>query len=333
MILAPLLFAAVTLVAPSDSRIVYVGRFDWSDKASPACEWSASEVRLRVRGASVVAEIDAENPTRLEVVVDGSPNQILALIKGRAQYTFDLGPDGLHDLSLVRREEAFMGVIRFNGFDVPNGQLLRAYPKKRHIEAIGDSITCAFGNEGKDQHEKFRPETENAYESYASIAARKLNADVEIIAWSGRKMWPNNTTPEIYDCVIPTKPAITYDFKGPEPDAIVINLATNDFGKIPPNEAQWTAAYEAFIRRLWTHYPGAQIYAATGPMMFGESLATLKTYMQKISADVNDMRLHLVDFPPQQPENGYGADWHPSIKTDEIMGEQLAGLLKHDLGW
>jgi hypothetical protein len=160
-----------------------------------------------------------------------------------------------------------------------------------------------------------------------------VDADVTIIAWSGRKMWPNNTTPEIYDLVLPTRPAHAYDFKGPAPDAIVINLATNDFGRGAPDQAQWTAAYETFIKRLWGHYPNAQIYAATGSMMGGDSLATLKTYMQKISTDIADPRLHLIDFPTQQQENGFGSDWHPSVKTDEIMGEQLAEALKKDLHW
>jgi len=333
MILAYLAFGILHTISPTDSRIVYVGRFDLSDGAGPTCEWSASEVRLRVHGASVVASIESDNPARWEIVLDGKDVGPLTLKKGKDQYTIDLGQIRDHDLSLVRREEAFMGVTRIEGFDVPGGSLLRARPKSRHIEVIGDSITCGYGNEGKDQNEHFKPETENAYMSYASIAARELNADVTIIAWSGRKMWPNDTTPEIYDWILPTKPAAAFDFKGPAPAAIVINLATNDFGRGAPDEMGWTVAYEAFIRRLWSHYPKAQIYMATGSMMYGDGLATVKRYLQKISADLSDPRVHQIDFDVQKAENGYGSDWHPSVKTDGIMGRQLGETIKRDLHW
>jgi len=333
MILAHLLLGFIGAIAPGDSHIAYVGRFDWSDKDAPACEWSATEVRLRVRGERLIATIESEMETRFEIVVDGQAKGVLALKKGKGQYTVELPAKGDHEVSLVRREEAFMGVTKFEGFDLPGGTLLQAHPRTRNIEVIGDSITCAYGNEGKDRNEHFKPETENAYESYASIAARKVNADVSIAAWSGRKMWPNDTIPEIYDFILPTKMTVRYDFRGPVPAAIVINLATNDFGKGAPDEAQWTAAYESFIKRLWDHYPKARIYATTGPMMAGQSLTTLKQYLQKIDSDLADRRLHLLDFETQREEDGYGADWHPSVKTDEIMGARLAEVLKRDLGW
>ena len=333
MILACLALGVLGTIAPDDSRIVYIGRFDWSDKAAPACEWSASEVRLRVHGASIVVTMDDANGCGWETVVDGKDKGVLPIKKGQGQYAVDLVTDQDHDVSLVRRAEAFMGPTKFEGFDVPNGKLLKARRKTRNIEFVGDSITCGYGNEGKDQTERFKPETENAYESDASVAARLVNADVTIIAWSGRKMWPDDTTPEIYDCILPTQANPVYDFKGPAPAAVIINLATNDFGKQAPDEDKWTSAYETFIRRIWSHYPKAQIYATTGPMMFGDPLATLKTYLQKINADIGDHRLHLLDFDSQKQENGFGADWHPSIKTDEIMGAQLAEVLKHDLGW
>ncbi|MDR3689726.1 MAG: GDSL-type esterase/lipase family protein [Fimbriimonas sp.] len=320
-------------VAPSDPRIVYVGRFDWTDKASPTCEWSASEVRLRVQGATFTATVDDANGCGWEIVIDGKATGVLPLKKGADTYAVNLGNDSVHEVSLVRRAEAFMGPTSFKGFEVPNGKLLKAKPRSRHIEVVGDSITCGYGNEGKDQNERFRPETENAYESYASVAARLLDADVTIIAWSGRKMWPDNTTPEIYDTILPNEGKGQYDFKGPVPSAVVINLATNDFGKSAPDEDGWTRAYETFIRRIWSHYPKAQIYAATGPMMVGDPLAKLQQYLQKISTDMNDPRLHLIDFETQKQENGLGSDWHPSVKTDEIMGAQLAGVIKRDLHW
>ena len=35
--------------------------------------------------------------------------------------------------------------------------------------------------------------------TYGGIAARKLVAELQVVAWSGRKLYPNNTTVELYD--------------------------------------------------------------------------------------------------------------------------------------
>ena len=45
------------------------------------------------------------------------------------------------------------------------------------IEFIGDSLTCAYGVEGKDEYEHFKTSTENFSKSYAYIAANILNLD------------------------------------------------------------------------------------------------------------------------------------------------------------
>jgi hypothetical protein len=152
-------------------------------------------------------------------------------------------------------------------------------------------------------------------------------------------MWPDNTIPAIYDLVLPTQPTPTFNFKQPAPQAVVINLATNDFGPGNPDETNWTGAYEAFIKRVWAHYPKAIVYCATGSMMSDgfppdrKALSTLVGYLQRMIARMDDKRLRLIQFDPQKMEDGLGSDWHPSVKTDGIMAAKLVAALKHDLGW
>lgn len=341
MLIAAVLFAlSPAKIAVTDPRILYVGRFDRHDSTSAACQWSATEVRLNLKGQTVKVEMDEKGHDRWQVVVDGTPKEVIAPTAGDGVYTIDAGTSGKHEVRLVKRTEPFVGTTRFVGFETPDGDLSAIKAKKRRLEVIGDSITCGYGNEGPNQNERFKPETENAYMSYASIAARSLDADVEIIAWSGRKMWPNDTVPEIYDMVLPSEKEPTYDFKGPAPDAIVINLATNDFGAKNPDETQWTGAYEAFIHRLWGHYPKARIYAAIGSMMTDgypperKALTTLRGYLERMVARINDKRLGMIEFEQQKMElDGIGSDWHPSVKTHEKMGAKLADRLRADLNW
>lgn len=336
----PLLGQATLPIPADDSKIVYVGRFDRRDPKAPACQWSASEVRLAVDGPTLNASIEEHGNDFWEVVVDGQSKPVLAPKDGTTDtYTIDLGGKGLHEVRLVKRTEPFVGTTIFHGFETPDGKLGRAKVKKRHLEVVGDSITCGFGNEGANQNEPFKPSTENAFQSYASIAARALDADVTLIAWSGRKMWPDNTMPEIYDRILPTQADPVYDFKGPAPDAVVINLATNDFGVQNPEEKGWTDAYEAFIRRVWGHYPKAQIYVTMGSMMSDgypvghQALSTLRGYLTQMVGRINDPRLHLVEFDVQKMEDGIGAAWHPSVKTDQKMADRLSEAVKKDLRW
>ena len=336
--LASLLFAVSTTL-PTDPRIVLVGRFDLTDPAAVACQWSACEVRLRVKGPTLVATIDEAGHDGWQVVVDGKATDVLTPTAGAADYSISLGADAVHDVSLVKRTEPFVGTTRFRGFDVPGGGLFQARRKPKLIEVVGDSITCGYGVEGKSQNEHFTPETENATLSYASVAARELDADVRILAWSGRKMWPDNTMPEIFDRVLPTQPAPLASVDEPTPDAVVINLATNDFGRDNPAEKPWTDAYESFIRRVWLGAPAAPVYVTLGSMMTDDypvghkALSTARGDLARMIARMHDSRLHFVEFERQRMEDGIGADWHPNVVTQAKMGDRLAEAMRKDLGW
>lgn len=337
--IAALLFALAVYPA-SDPHIAYIGRFEASDPAMRTCQWSASEVRAKLDGKTLVVHGEETGQDWWQIVIDGKPTQKVLMSGGHFDTSIEVGEGGTHEIELVKRTEAGIGTTTFTGFETPDGNLLQAAPKQRRIEVIGDSITCGFGNEGSNQNDNFKPETENAYMSYASIAAREVNADVTIIAWSGRKMWPDFTIPEIYDFILPAKKAGLYGFShGPMPDAVVINLATNDFGKDNPDETAWTGAYESFIKRIWSHYPKAQVYAAVGSMMSDDwpsghhALSTVRGYLTRMIQRMNDPRLHFIEFDQQKMEDGIGAAWHPSVKTDRKMGDKLAAALRHDLNW
>ena len=334
-----MLFLAPVPVLPSDKRVVYVGRFDLHDPNAAVCQWPASEARLRVDGPTLTATIEEKGNDFLEVVVDGKPLAPVALKPGTDTYTFDLGGKGNHEVRLVKRTEPFVGTLTYHGFETPDGRLKGAGKRRRHLEFVGDSITCGFGNEGANANAPFTPATENAYLSYASIAARGVDADLTIVAWSGRKMWPDNTTPSIYDEILPNGGGPKWDFKGPKPDAVIINLATNDFGRENPEEKGWTDAYEAFVRRVWSLYPKAHVYATIGSMMTDtypqghRALSTLHGYLTRMVERVHDPRLTLLEFDPQRVEDGIGAAYHPSVATDTKMAARLDEALKRDLGW
>lgn len=345
----PLINTADTAVPPIhvpgyDKKIRYDGRFDMSDPAGPRCSWSASTAKVKFQGSALDVELNESGSNdEWEIVLDGQPAAILAPQQGLHTYqVFTSGTAEVHTLALVKRTEAFCGIGQFTGFDLSaGGKLLGLGPvPKRGIEVVGDSISCGYGNEAKDQNEHWSNTTEDAYESYGDITAREFGASYACIAWSGRKMWPDDTTPSIYGLTLPTDPKSAWDFSRWKPDAVIINLGTNDFYRQPQgglDEKGWTGAYEAFIERVRSYYPKAMIYCATSPMMSGDNWNTEKQYLTEIVAAENargDKRVKLLLVPTQDMNaDGLGADWHPSVVTHRKMAAQLAQALETDLGW
>ena len=333
---------AQTEVSPGDPAVRYSGRFDMRDRTAPRCEWPACMITLKFSGTDIAVKFADTGRCIWQTEVDGAPGAKLELQKDAHVYGIAAGlPRGEHIVTLTRATEAFTGVSQFLGFELdPGAKALPLPPAARRLEIVGDSISCGYGVEAANQREHFTFQTENAYDAYGAVAARKLGADYTCIAWSGRKMGPDNTLPEIYDRTLANDPALKWDFSAWTPDAVVINLGTNDFGRANPEEASWIDAYRKFIARVRANYPKALIYCATGPMLGDDSArnprSTQLDYIRKIVAAENaagDTKVRALDFGQQIPENGLGADWHPSRKTQQIMAGKLVETLQRDLDW
>lgn len=344
---APLLAGAEALpveISASDPDLRYVGRWDWSEAAAPRCAWSASRVLIRFEGKSLDAKIRDNGKNLWQVLVDGKAGAVIQTRAGEQVYRVADGlAAGEHTVELVKRTEASVGPAQFLGFQGAEGSVAKPVPALgRRLEVIGDSISCGYGNEAASEKERFNPATENACLTYGAIAAKELGAEYVCVAWSGKKLWPNNTIPELYDRIVPQDAASKWDFSKWQPDAVVINLATNDFNPKNPEEEGWVNAYKEFIGRIRKNYPGARIYCAIGTMMNDEwpqgnmALTTVRKYIDRVVSEMKasgEDKLGIIDFGIQKRENGLGADWHPSVKTQQVMGEQLAAVLKKDLNW
>ena len=64
-----------------------------------------------------------------------------------------------------------------------------------------------------------------------------------------------------------------------------------------------------------------------------KALTTAKNYLRKIVGDrhaAGDANVRLIEFAVQDQKNGLGADWHPSVKTQAIMGAKLIETMRAD---
>jgi len=332
-------------VAANHPAFRYIGRFDQTDPAGPRCTWSASSVAFTITGGSAYVKLKDSGKNLWQVVINGEPTSVLKLEAGEQTYPVAAAlPPGKHLIELVKRTEANLGATQILGFETSGDvQLLPTPARPRRIEVIGDSITCGYGNEAPNKEAKFSPETENAWLTYGAVAARAVNADYVSIAWSGKKLWPDNTIVSLYDRVAPNVSGTAkWDFTQWTPDVVVINLGTNDFNaKVNPDEAGWTAAYVKFIAEIRARYPKAVIYCAVGPMISNwpgdrKPRETILGYFGKIIPEANAAGgppVRLLDLGVQAEHHGIGAQWHPSVKTHSIMAGKLTAALKADIGW
>ncbi len=332
-------------IRPDNPGIRYIGRFDTRDAAGPRAAWSNSAVEVHFRGAAANIKLKSGGRDQYQVIVNGKPTTVLKPTSGTALYCLAANlPAGEHAVQLVKRTEAHTGVFQVLGVQLEQAaELLPPNKVDRRVEVIGDSISCGYGNEAANQNQHYTPDTQNGYLTYGALAARCFGADFHCIAWSGRKLWPDYTLPSIYDRILPDDEASHWDAAGKAPQVVLINLATNDFGKGVPDEKGWTGAYVAFIATIRKACPEAHIFLASGSMMSDswppniKALSTLKGYLDKVAGELTqggDKRIHRVDFDPQDGNrDGLGGDWHPNLKTHNLMAGKLVEAIAKELGW
>lgn len=324
------------LPPPPAPGVHYVGRFDASDPTHVRMGWSGVGLVVRFNGTGASVTLD-DKARYFTVVVDGAVQPPLATTPGEQSYPLATGlAVGEHVVELYRRTEGSFGPTVVVGVQV-EGELLPPPAVSRRIEVIGDSITCGYGNEGVSPCD-FSAETENHYRTYGAIAARALGAEIHTVAWSGKGVVynfgddKNEPLPTVYDRILAAS-GDPWDFSW-QPDAVVINLGTNDFSTSDdPPEGLFVPAYVEFLAHLRSVYPQAYILAVA-PSLFGTDATKAEGYIQSAVAqraaegdaavgyaDVNVMWL------------GSGCDGHPDAATHEAMGARLEEELKARLGW
>ena len=268
-----------------------------------------------------------------------------------ASFTLWEGTPGTHTLRVVKLSENARGKLGLLGMET-DGEFLPAQMEDKPVmEFVGDSITCAFGNEAADNDMVFRTREENGWTGYGAIAARELGCEWSMICESGisvsrpeRTIFPMHAmdeiyalTDELYDSKRGVVPA-AWDFAAHKSDIIVINLGTNDAtpirfytdaADIEPMELHYKKKYGEFIREVRRlNGPDALIVCSLGSMdyyLYDRLLEAVGEYKAETGDEnVIAFKFVAINFLTE----GYGGGAHPSAKTHARMGAQLAHLLR-----
>jgi lysophospholipase L1-like esterase len=314
--------------------------------------WSGTSASVRFVGPKLSVDLEDSGQNAFYLLVDGVVREP-KLVPGRGQTTLVLA-DGLaeveRELTLVRLTEAMLGETAIFGFHAPGGELLPYRSRaRRRIELIGDSISAGYGNEAAGPECSFSALDENHYLSYGAIAARTLAAELVTVAWSGKGVFRNAghvedtlTMPKLWRRTLPGRVDSAWDFARFVPDAVVVNLGTNDFSPNNRDQAPFAEAYARFIAELRSTYPDALLLCTNGPLLSdvvpegSHSLSRARAAIEDAvegRVRAGDARVAYLEFPEVSAREGYGADYHPSLLTHRRMAEQLTRALREHLGW
>jgi lysophospholipase L1-like esterase len=307
----------------------------------PRFEWPGVSIEARFSGTQVSIQLnDSGNLNEFEVVVDGTTTSNFVTSSGLTTYPLATGlANATHDVLVWRRTESYYNFTEFLGMTgfSSGGALLAPPPAPaRRIEVIGDSISCGYGVEGSSSCTNGQLESiENNYLAYGSVAARDLSADVVTIAWSGIGLYRNynevgpstNTMPQRYDFAIPTDTSTTWDFSLYQPQAIVINLTSNDFSTMGDPGKPYIDAFVNFIAHIRSKYPTAYIFCVVEWATSGPDVDSVVSTV-KAGGDTN-----IESFDIRSFANGNGCQGHPDVAGSKAMGDALAAEIKRVLSW
>lgn len=328
----------------NDSAVRYVGRTLVSPDGSVAFDWVGTYLETRFTGGDVSLRISETGTSYYNVFVDDKLYRVVKMCGTDTLINVVSGMDKcLHSLRIQKRSEGEFGRTTIHQFVLSaSGRLTEeAVKRNRHIEFIGNSLTCGYGVEGKDRNEPFLIETENCDMAFAVMIARYFDANYTLIAHSGRGVVRNygdslrTSKGTMKDRMLNTfdeDAAFGWNFKDYHPDLVVVNLGSNDFSTEPhPYKHEFVKSYKLIIARLREHYgniPILCIYPA------GIQVPVFN-YYEMIMAEQNDSRLFLLKQEKElyNRTTDMGAAWHPGYRGHQKMAMWMIPYISTVTGW
>eukprot|EP01111_Echinosteliopsis_oligospora_P013411 TRINITY_DN4805_c0_g1_i1.p1 TRINITY_DN4805_c0_g1~~TRINITY_DN4805_c0_g1_i1.p1 ORF type:complete len:367 (-),score=92.68 TRINITY_DN4805_c0_g1_i1:40-1113(-) len=346
-ICASIVCAQQNVISPFDPNIAYSGRVANMD-GKAVFDWPGVQISFTFTGRSVTLLLEElqysyfyiQTGSYLNIILDGRVVNIIQLQPGVTQYLVVADASSQsHVLQITKRTEALVGTVAFSGLILDDGATLSPPPiPSRFIEFIGDSITCGYGNQGLYGC-SYTPPTQNNYDTYEGITSRNFNAAMSVVAWSGKGVVRNccfqnittpDTLPDIYPYTIASYANATWEFATNVPDAVVINLGTNDYSTPPqPPQDIFETGYINFIKYIRSQYAPATptIFLACGPMI-GDPCCS---YVQNVAATVGATYIDMENLLVAPMD--YGCDGHPSVSGHWKMSQSAIPVIQKTMGW
>ena len=324
---------------------------------SVTCDWTASGIEFSADcKGDVYLDMTSTEDTYLTVYIDGvrmdelkynhetktrdGNTYYLAVGSHRVKVASEL-EEGLHTIRVLKQN--MKGNTSVDSI-VLSGEL-REKPADRalYIEFVGDSITCGYACLGMNKTDDvLSAETTEGTSTYAYLTAEALGADHSVVSVSGIGLYKGFTAfnmPDIYPYICYHRDQSVKDFKPTRtPDAVVINLGTNDESRIGSNTAEFKAHVEDLITQIRTTYTeGTPIVFCYNSMKSGKIAPNLIQDVIDAKGGAKAGLYSLVmttDISPISPSththNGAPGN-HPNAEQHKKQADTLTAFLKEIL--
>ena len=365
-----------TYIPGTEKDIRILGRV--GGREEPAFFWTGSGIEYTVDGSELSVEFITDYEIYeqwIRVEMDGFPMIRTALAKGRSVLNIyrNMNPENVRKVRIVKEVQPMMadraGILFISAVH-SDGRLMPIEPKKYKLEFIGDSITSGEGLAGAYGVTEWNSAVFSTLGHYAVTTADRLDADYRIISQSGWGVcssWdndPRRVLPAYYEQVcgllegkeqLEAGSGEKNGFEAWQPDAVMVNLGTNDASAFRNKE--WvdektgmsfkqktnadgsyeeeslnrfkTAVYN-FLVLIRKNNPKAHIvwlYGMIGREMEPYILDTLNRY----KSDYGDDNAEYLLLPDLKTE-WMGANNHPGALSHgaaaDVLTEYLRGKLK-----
>ena len=349
-----------SVVAPTEKNVNWINRnviidgITWLVQSGAAVEFnitSAKSASVVINGDDAINNGDNYRP-RYAVIVDDKI--ILDECLSKKEKTVELFSGDTPrnaTVKVIHLSEANNGPVGVSAINVVSDADVPVSPtpeKDLHIEFVGDSITCAYGVEGKDQYEGFKTSTENFMKSYAYLTAQKLDAEYSTACYSGYGAVSaysgdgcRNTSGLIGECY--DNIANSYGYKlqwshSDHPvDIVVVNIGTNDNTYVSKDYekrgSEFTKAYGELLAAIHKAQPNAYIICTVGTMGCSEMYPYIEEAIKKFKADTNigDKIISYISATQDMNTDGLGSDWHPTYATHQksaaVLADKICSLI------
>lgn len=340
-------------------RTYYTDKVRWLAFSGTGVEFECTgkKVNITLLGDnSVLVEDNYSNQARIGIFVNGERVLDTQMDQLEKTVTILLSKQSKSAIvAIIKLSECAMSTVGIKQIEVEKDGIIIPTKEKQHkIEVIGDSITCGYGIDDENEQHHFTTMTEDVTKAYAYQTIQALDADYSIVSISGYGIISGYTDtgvknevgilPRYYDKMgfsygkfaLQYEPQnIEWDFCQFCPDVIVINLGTNDDSYCqgdPSREEEYRLKYTEFLHVVRKKNPDAMILCTLG--MMGDRLyQSLEQAVRDFIEQTQDTKIYCMPFEPQKEEDGYVADWHPTVKTNTKAAQRLTNQIKKIMHW
>lgn len=353
------------------------GRTDTAQTAIPLF-WNGSAVEVNVTGSELWIDIEVDFDVHepwAGCSINGEMISRQMLTAGRYRLCLFRGmsPGSVKNVRFFRELQAMSeddaNHLLIHGFS-SDGSFYPVADRKYKLEFIGDSITSGEGTYGAKQEEDWIPMFMSASRNYAVMVSECIDADYRLISQGGWGVlcgWDNNlhhNLPSCYEkiCGIVHGKANEalgalrpYAFSSWRPDAVIVNLGTNDASAF--NQPAWKdletgesfkqhvnpdGTYEEaslkrfqkavtdFLALIRKNNPDSPIIWAYG-MLDYELTLPITDAINSYRKQTGDSKVSFLQLPATTDET-VGARNHPGLLSHErsarLLIEYLKGLLE-----